>query len=119
MEGRIDNLGRPVVEVTISGRRGDITCPAIIDTGFDGEICLPVEVAVQLGLELAGIQSVMLADGTIKKELVFIGKVSLGKREEEARIILTEARDTLLGTGLLWDSKLEIDFSQFTVEIKQ
>lgn len=42
-----------------------------------------------------------LADGTRKRELVFGGMVTLGEEEKRADIILTDAQDTLLGTGLL------------------
>jgi len=63
-------------------------------------------------------QLVELADGTRRRELVFEGLITLGEEEKRADIILTEARDTLLGTGLLLDSILEIDFAKRKVEIR-
>jgi len=42
----------PTANLDVSGSRGSIRITAIIDTGFDGYVCLPTSVAVQLGLEL-------------------------------------------------------------------
>jgi predicted aspartyl protease len=41
-----------------------VTLAAIVDTGFDGDFCLPTAHEVQLGLELIGERLVELADGT-------------------------------------------------------
>lgn len=46
----------------------------------------------------------------MRNELVFAGEVVFDGRRESAEIILTEAQDTLLGTGLLLDDVLEINF---------
>ena len=46
----------------------EIAVDAVIDTGFDGYLCLPVQLAIQLGLELSGSIKVELADGSIKRE---------------------------------------------------
>lgn len=43
----------------------------------------------------------------------------MGERKQDAEVMLTEANEALIGTRLLMDSKLEIDFSKLTVEIKQ
>ena len=114
----IDEYGQAVVEVVIKGSRTYITGKAIIDTGFDGDICLPVHLAIQLGLELESIQVVELADGSRKNELVFTGSVTLNGEEKEIEILLTNSKDTLLGTGLLYEKVLKIDFISGTVEIE-
>ena len=50
----------------------------MVDSGFDGFLCLPIEVAVGLGLELVTTIPVELADGTVNEnELVFAGKASI------------------------------------------
>lgn len=53
----------PSADVEIRGSRGSMPITAIIDTGFDGYICLPTSIAVQLGLELVSQGSVELAVG--------------------------------------------------------
>jgi clan AA aspartic protease len=118
MKGYVNEFGQPLVTITVRGSRGDVTTFAVIDSGFNGDLCLPVQVAIQLGLELRAVQTMELADGTRKRELVFGGIVALGEEEKGADIILTDAQDSLLGTGLLLDSAMEIDFAKRTVEIR-
>ena len=118
MEGYVNEYGQPIVEVTVEGSRGSIIAGAILNTGFDGDICLPTQVAIQLGLELVAIQLIELADGTRKRELVFTGKGIFGDQVQTVEIILTEARDTLMGTRLLAEKILEIDFAKRTLEIR-
>jgi predicted aspartyl protease len=49
--------------------------------------------------------------------LVFSGTIEIANQEVEAEIILTESDDPLIGTGLLKDMVLNIDFSERKVEI--
>jgi hypothetical protein len=53
------------------------------------------------------------------EELVFRGKVVFGDEERWAEITLTNAQDTLLGTGLLAESVLTIDFVDRTSEVER
>ena len=52
----------PTTKVTVGGVKGRVTLEAIIDTGFDGDICIPVKTATELGLELVGQDEFELAD---------------------------------------------------------
>jgi len=111
MEGYIDEHGEARVKVGVMGKEID----AVIDTGFEGDLCLPIQVAVQLRPELTGVESFELADGSIKQELVFSGKTKFGETEKNAWITLTESDDALLGTGMF--SHLELDYENETVKI--
>jgi predicted aspartyl protease len=118
MKSYVNEYGHPVVEITVVGSRGSATAEAILDTGFDGDVCLPTQVAIQLGLELAATQLIELADGTRKRELVFAGEGVFEDEVRKVEIILTEAQDTLVGSRLLADKILEIDFPNRMVEIR-
>src|SRR5438876_6942679 len=100
----------PTVELEVLGSRGPVAVTAILDTGFDDDLCLPTEVAVTLGLSLISKETVELADGTEKRELVFSGSIRFLDRTRKVRIFLTDSKDTLVGTGLLSDCRLTIDF---------
>ena len=112
MEGYIDEYGHPKVPVRVEG----IYINAVVDTGFDGDLCLPIQVAIQLCLKLCDTMEVELADGTRKRELIFTGQVKLGDRTKEVGIMLTESEETLLGTQMF--SYLEIDFEGKRVRIE-
>jgi len=116
MEGYVDEYGEGRVRVGIIGRKKELEVDAVIDTGFDGYLCLPLQTAIQLGLELCDTMKVELADGTIKKEMVFSGLTKFGDEVKKVRIMLTESRDALLGTRMF--SYLEIDFEGMRVRVK-
>lgn len=118
MESYVNEYGHPIVGITVVGSRGSATAEAILDTGFDGDVCLPTQVAIQLGLKLAATQLIELADGTRKRELVFAGEGVFEDKVRKVEIILTEGQDALIGTRLLAYKILEIDFLKRTVEIR-
>ena len=115
----IDDYNHLLIDITIIGAGGQRNICALLDTGFDGEICLSVDVAVELGLELRGKVQVELADGTRKNELMFRGKVLWDEEEKDVRIILTESEESLVGTELLDGYVLEADFAKDTLWIKK
>jgi len=114
--GYFDDYGQPRVRITVTGLYKAITIDAVIDTGFDGDLCLPIQVGIELGLELKDVTRVELADGTIKQEFVFAGTARLGRSQKDVNILLTESNDALLGTNML--SYLELDFLARTVKIR-
>jgi len=110
MRGYINNSGDPVIGTTIIGSRGRIKVIALIDTGFSGAICIPVKLAIQLGLELISEVTVEYADGTRKDELVFSGKMVWDKDTKDVEIYLTRSEEILIGKELFNDGVLEINF---------
>jgi predicted aspartyl protease len=52
IEGVIRETGTPVVTLKVLGSMREITVEGILDTGFDGFLCLPIPAAITLGLEL-------------------------------------------------------------------
>ena len=119
MRGYFDDARQPRIVVSIFGNRGEATIDAVIDTGLDGALCLPLSLAIPLGLELHGRINYELADGTIKRELTFEATIHLGEAVDQAEISLTESEDALLGSELLDDYVLEIDYGNRTVEIRE
>jgi clan AA aspartic protease len=117
--GTVDEFGHPKIPLTVTGLRGRVTMAATVDTGFDGYLCLPTEIAIQIGLELSGRLVVELADGSRRTTLVFAGTVTVGENAKDVDIILTEADEPLVGTGLLAETALTIDFPQRTVELRR
>lgn len=118
VRGFFDNLGHPRVGISIYGCRTRMDVEALIDTGFDGFLCLPVSSAIALGLELQGEITVELADGTLRRELLFRVGVALGKRRVKGVTILTQAEDTLIGGSFLTRYALHIDYRKKTVTIE-
>ncbi|MEK7857297.1 MAG: hypothetical protein AAB288_14495 [Acidobacteriota bacterium] len=102
----------PMAPIEVFGRRGRIVLEAIIDTGFEGHVCIPAEEAVKLGLELIDVEEMTLADGSVADDFVFAGTVRFLGKTVETRIAVTRGSFSLIGTKLLHDCTLTIDFSK-------
>lgn len=117
MKAYFDQSSHPLVEITVSGLEKTATFPALIDTGFDGYLSLPLTIALPLGLKLAYHTSITLADGSIKEELLFEAKVKLGNKWQETPIFINRGSLALLGTRLLENSKVLLDFPNHKIQI--
>ncbi len=118
MKTYFDKTSHPMVEITVSGIEKTATLPALIDTGFDGYLSLPLSLALPLGLKLFFHTAVTLADGSTKEELLFEAKVKLGKKWQEASVFINRGSVALLGTKLLENSKLLLDFPNQKIQIQ-
>lgn len=71
-----DPNGRPIVEIEVSNPLGwKRTVKALIDTGFDGFLSLPILEAFPIGLLLRGTMPVTLADGSTQQTLYCLGGI--------------------------------------------
>ncbi len=43
MKAYLDEYRQAIMEVLLKGRRTEFVTKVIIDTGFDGDICLPIK----------------------------------------------------------------------------
>jgi clan AA aspartic protease len=118
MKCYFDKAGTPRVHVTVMGSRAATDCEALIDTGFDGDITIPLPTAIQLGLEFTDATEVELADGTVKDEMVFSGAIRWNGEERAIRIMLTSSEEALLGRGLLQGKPLAMDFRADEIKIE-
>lgn len=118
MKTYFDQVFHPIVEITVSGLEKTASIPALIDTGFDGYLSLPLTVALPLGLKLAYYTPITLADGTVKEELVFEAKVKLSKDWQKAAVFINRGSVALLGTKLLEKSKILLDFPNRKIQIQ-
>ena len=107
----------PYASIEAIGRRQSYTLSSIVDTGFAGDLCLPTQIAVQLGLDLIGEQLIELADGTKKQQLVFAGSVRFFGEIHKVEIMLTSSEDALIGTRLLDKYTLSIEFPGGRVKV--
>lgn len=118
IKGYFDNSGNPRLNIEVSGIDKQTNLSALIDTGFNGDLSLPVPIAISLGLKLIYSTEVILADGSTKSELLFAGGVMLAGKTTEAYIFLTGGEDALIGTNLLKKYTLKIDFAQQKIELE-
>ena len=121
IEGVIRETGTPILALKVIGKGGgEVTVEGILDTGFDGFLCLPIPLAVSLGLELIDVTRTELADGTIvEDELVFVGRAEWDGMLMDVDILLTRSRDVLIGTAFLKGYLVRLDYKANTIRIEK
>ena len=117
--GSIDQKNQLWVELTIYGGNGEKTIKALLDTGFTGELLLPLKIAVPLSLKLAGASDCQLADGSISNQTVFYAKVKWGTSEKDVTVNVVDVEHPLIGGGLLHGYTLIADFEKRMLIIKE
>lgn len=107
----------PTMEIEVIGSKRRVKLTALIDTGFSGYLSIPTRIARELGLELSGEQEVQLADGQWVNRLEFSGKVRFLSQTQNVTVFLTNGEIALVGTLLLSDCRLAIDFPGKKIEV--
>lgn len=89
----------------------------VLDTGFDGSILLPREFAEENSMRFLGLEKVMLVEGISAEIETALVKINWLGEEMSIRVFISETNEMLIGTEMLVDSILEIDYKNLTVKI--
>lgn len=119
METFFDSRKHPKIRLTVVGARKSSLLEAILDTGFDGYLSLPISIAVTLGIELTTIIPVEYADGRRSQELVFSVKIDFDGKEIIVPATLTAGAEALAGTALLATYELRVNFSRQKITLQK
>ena len=114
VNGRVNEWLEAFIVISLTNG-AEVEC--LIDTGFDGNLMLPREFVEQNGLRLVGQE---LFSGV--EELEFSAEMALAEvswlgDEFQLQVIVSDTNSAMLGTHMLVDSKLEIDYLKQTVRI--
>ena len=113
IEGRVTVDRVPVVEVEVAGQRWQ----AIIDTGFNGALELPEELRSAVKPRFAGRVVSLLACNQRVEEDLFVVTFPFDGRTVRVQATFVDGKEILIGTRLLQDYQLRIDFPARTVAI--
>ena len=111
----VDNVNArrdAIVPLAISGPAGEARVDAIVDTGFSGFLLLPSVLIVQLALPRLGTTSTTLADGTQRPMHVYTVAVSWLDEIRTGPALAGPTGEVLLGTTLLANSRLTVDYPE-------
>ena len=110
----------PKVQLTVQGHLRSVQIEAIIDTGFVGTLCLPMDVAKWIGTQIAGWGQIRLADGSeTRAPLVFCDVEILGRSSRLEAFVIKEYGVAIIGTELLEGCQLTLDFDSVSVQLKR
>jgi predicted aspartyl protease len=100
IRGEVSEEGVPLISLTLAGKEW----PAIVDTGFNGDLELPDELLSAIPHEYLGRALSTLAEDEYLVEIVFDGV------QIEAEATFVPGEKALVGTNLLRDHRITIDF---------
>lgn len=109
MTGNVTPRREIVVDVDAIAEDGDlISFEAVIDTGFDGSLTLPLALLTRLDSAPAGTRRAELGDGRVVEFDIYVAKVSWHDAECKVLVLQSEAAP-LVGMSLLWGSRVTFD----------
>ena len=119
INGHVDENLQPKVPLGLIDRNGQmLPIEAVVDTGFNGHLCISVYEMHQISLKFQRIEKFELGDGKIVKQRVFLGEIVFDEQKLIIDVIISKSRDTLIGAALLANKKLDIDYTNQSVRIR-
>ena len=110
IRGRVNVYGQPIVTVDIQLKNGDYeTFDIKLDTGFNGELGLPIQLLDELRTTPDDEYSTRLADGNIQQRQGYLVETLIGGQTRTLIAIDMGTGGPLLGTTALpgWEARIE------------
>lgn len=104
-----------MIDVEIAGQ----SWTAIVDTGFNGELELPDELRSHVNAEFVGRATSLLAANQRIDEDLYLVDFPFDGQTLRVEATFVDGEELLIGTGLLRDHRLEIDFPARRVTIER
>jgi clan AA aspartic protease len=114
IDGFVNARNEPVLELDV----GSLSTQVLVDTGFDGGLILPSHIANQLDLTYVGLEEFNSVSGErIVAKAYSIEIDWLGKRVRVSVVVSPKINEALLGSHMLRDCRLTIDYGYHTVTV--
>ena len=113
--GVVSIEGLPTINLAIAGR----DWPATIDTGFNGDLELPDALREPLNAQFVGRATAALAGGQSVEEELYLVDFPFDGRIVQAEATFVSGSRILIGTRLLREYSLRINFISRTVELER
>ena len=112
MIGNVDEHGRALLDVSVASRAEGLfsSITAWLDTAFDGHFVFSLSLISELELESLVETEAILADGSTVQLDTYLCYIDWFGERMPVQVIANEGRYPLLGTGLLENRVLHIDY---------
>ena len=119
MRGLVDNAGRALLQVELrkSVELQPTPIEVWIDTGFTGDLVMPVTTIERLGLEPSGSVDAILADGSQIALSTYTCAIEWFGKTKTLEIIANDGECPLLGVGLLLGLELRVDYRNLRLQL--
>jgi len=118
LEGQVNRHGEPIVAIHLILRKRPARFSAVIDTGFNGYLCVPKRLLAHSKWQAIGTEKFEIATGAIVEQAIFLGEAIFDGKRGPLYTVATEAHDILLGTKLLRGKILVVNFRTKRITIK-
>ncbi len=120
MIGRVDEGKRALLSVSLRAKLREpvSVVEAWVDTAFDGHFVFPLALIEKLGLDTLAETEATLADGTIVSLESYVAFLEWFGDLVPVQVIANEGRFPLLGTELLDDHCLQVDYKAKTLTLE-
>jgi predicted aspartyl protease len=115
IQGVVTESGVPIIELPVAGRQWR----TVLDTGFNSDLELPLQLESALRAKRKGPLRFLLAGGMTTEEIVYVVQFPFDGAVVRADATFVDGEEVLLGTGLLRDYRLEINFPERTVLLER
>ena len=119
MIGHVDRDRRALLPVAVLPRLKEksVLVESWIDTAFDGHFVFPSTLVEELGLDTLVETDAILADGTKVTLETFVAYLDWFGEIIPVQVVSNDGQHPLLGTALLQERHLVIDYRKRTVEL--
>ena len=107
--GVVNSTREAVIQIAIVGEQKQLkSLPAIIDTGYTGDLTMPKSIILELGWLRLGVQEAILGDGSSHDFEVYAGMIIWDGNFKRVEVNAS-TNGSLIGIGLVEGWKLEIE----------
>ena len=117
-EGFVNDGLEPMVELELITEGETEKIFAVVDTGFNGHLCLAEDQIDKMDLTYAGTDLFELGNGELVENDIFSGRIIFDGRECDVLVIISTSSDVLIGTSLLKTKTFLVDFVDRKVRIE-
>jgi predicted aspartyl protease len=115
IQGNVNDDDQPIIELQIGGR----TWPALVDTGFNGDIELPIDLFDDLSPRFVGTVTSQLGGGQSVTEDAYLVEIPFDGETIQVEATFVAGDTALIGTQMLPSHRLEINFPQSSVLLER
>jgi len=112
-KGFINKNDYPIITVDLENKPIDV----LVDTGFNGELMLPLSAIEKLNLKSVGDESYKTASGDVINTTFYFANLSWFNRIIKVGVLATTGENALLGMGLILPHTLLVSPTEERVEI--
>lgn len=112
MNGRVDLQGRALLAIPVrsSPDRAETSVEMWVDTGFTGDVVLPLSLIQQLGLQASSMVQTAMADGRETALDSFVAWLDWFGERKQVEVIASSGQNVLLGVRLMLGHRLVVDY---------